>query len=514
MSVTAGLDGPSNVAARSRLLRDASGYMAATYVSQALAFGIGVVTKGLLGPGDLGIWTLLLAILSFLGLLEFGVIQAANKEISYSLSKGDDLAADRFKRVQFAFVAMTSVLGSVGLIAYALWTGTAHAPLTMGMLAMAVILPISQLHMGQVTIYWANRQFGATSLLIVAETVLAGTVGLLLVWQWGVAGQVASFLLILLVKVGALAWPARAEKHLQMGFMWDVRALRHLLKIGIPLFLISLSNVLKLSGTVFLISHFFDTDSVGFYSLVLSVQNFIYWTPNAFSVVMFPRFQERYADSNDQAAALRSFLVKPTIGLGFFLLPLLLSASYFIVPPLIEHALPAYIPSITVLGALLAGTFFLSMEHMPAQFLTTTNRLWERVTISLLSMLLLLACVTPAIVMKGDLLSFVASLSFASFLAFTAAFSYAIHLANGPRSDRWLTLMLTGAFVYLAAVVLVIDHWLPRSHDSWLLDIAVALGKWGLSLVLLAPLFFLAERHLRLLPTILNLARSLRTRTT
>ena len=77
---------PSAAAARSRLVRDASGYMAATYVSQVLAFGIGVLIKGLLGPTDLGIWTMLLAILSFLGLLEFGVIQAANKEISYALS--------------------------------------------------------------------------------------------------------------------------------------------------------------------------------------------------------------------------------------------------------------------------------------------------------------------------------------------------------------------------------------------------------------------------------------------
>jgi len=136
------------------------------------------------------------------------------------------------------------------------------------------------------------------------------------------------------------------------------------------------------------------------------------------------------------------------------------------------------------------------------------------VTISLLSMLLLGACVTPAIVMKGDLLSFVASLSFASFLAFTVAFCYAIHLATGPRSDRWLALMLIGAFAYLAAVVLIIDHWLPRSHDSWVPDIAAALGKWGLSLVLLPPLFLFAERHLRLLPTVLNLARSLRNRTT
>ena len=99
MSAEASLDKPLATAGRSRLVRDASGYMAATYVSQLLAFGIGIVTKGLLGPEDLGLWTQLLALLSFLGLLEFGVIQATNKEIAYALGKGEDAVAERYKRV-------------------------------------------------------------------------------------------------------------------------------------------------------------------------------------------------------------------------------------------------------------------------------------------------------------------------------------------------------------------------------------------------------------------------------
>ena len=514
MSASAGLDKPSDAAARSSLVRDASGFMAATYISQMLAFGIGVVTKGMLGPEDLGIWTLLLAVLSFLGLLEFGVIQAANKEIAYALSKGDEQAAERYKRVQFSFVALTSVLGATALALYALWFPSDRHALSIGLIAIALMLPISQLQLGQVSVYWANRHFAATSLLIIIETVLGGTVGLFLVWQFGLAGQVTSFFLILLVKVGSLAWQAGGHTPLRVGFSWDADTIRHLLKIGIPLLLINLSNVLKLSGTVFLISHYFDTQSVGFYSLALSVQNFIYWTPNAFSVVMFPRFQSRYADSNDQAGALRSFLVKPILGLAFFLLPLLLSAAYFIVPTLIEHALPAYVPSIAVLAVMLPGTFFLSLEHMPAQFLTTTNRLWERVVISLSSLALLGLCVLPAMVLEANLLIFVASLSVASLLAFLIAFTYAIHVAKGPRSDRRLPFVVVAAAVYVAIVVLTIDQWGPTSHGPWWADVLVAGGKWGLSLVLFAPLFYMAERQLQLASTLAHLVRNLRRRTT
>jgi O-antigen/teichoic acid export membrane protein len=494
---------------RSSLVRDASGFMAATYVSQVLAFGIGIVTKGLLGPEDLGLWTQLLAVLSFIGLLEFGVIQAANKEIAYALGKGQVVEADLYKRVQFSFVLMTSIFGAICLTAYAFWFGTHSDSFALGLMSVALMLPISQLQLGQVTVYWANGRFGATSLLIVGETLIAGTIGLLLVWRFGVMGQIVSFFLILLAKVWALSWQARDLVGLQISFKWNLMVLKKLLKSGIPLFLISLSNVLKISGTVFLISHYFDTKMVGYYSLALSVQNFIYWTPNAFSVVMFPRFQARYADSNDQAASLSNYLVKPIIGLAFFLLPVLLSATYFFVPPLIEHILPDYRPTIEILFVMLLGTFFLSLEHMPAQFLITINKLWERVIISLFGFVLMAACVAPAAILGGDIIFFVAGLSLANLLGLMIILSYASYHTYGTRSKNWLVFSLLGAFLYLVTVLLVVDHWIPSSNSTWLLAIQFAIVKWLLSLVLLLPLFLVAERNLDLLATIRSLLRQL-----
>ena len=451
--------------------------MAAIYVSQVLSFGISFATKGLLGPVDLGIWSLLLAVLSFLSLLELGVVQAANKEIAYALSKGDEEVAEKLKRVQYAFVVLTSVLGSLGVLLYAIvMSGQNGKTLTFGLLAIALILPISQIHMGQVSLYWANRRFSETGLLVVFEAVLAGTVGLYLVWAFGLVGQIAVFILILAVKVSVLSRQAGADSKLKIGFSWDAKTLKHLLRIGIPLQVINLANVFKISGTVFLISYFFDTRSVGFYALALSVQNFIYWTPNAFSIVMFPRFQARYASSNDEVESLHSYLTKPLYGLGFFLLPVLLSAVYFVAPPLIEHALPAYGPTAPLVAAILPGTFFMSMEHMPGQLLTTANRLWQRVLIAALGIALIVVCVGTAAAMDSSLFGFVLGLSVASMLAFLILLTYANYLAKGPESNRWLAGKLVGAFFYLAAVVLAIDRLLPVPQGSWQGDL---LRRWA-----------------------------------
>jgi O-antigen/teichoic acid export membrane protein len=495
---------PSGAAAgeggRSRLVRDASGYMAATYVSQALAFGIGIVTKGLLGPADLGTWTLLLAVLSFMGLLEFGVIQASNKEIAYATSKGDAQAAALFKGTQFSFIAITSLLGTAALAAYAVTVSHAQGGvLWAGLLAIALILPASQMHMGQVTVFWAHQKFSTTGSLIMFETLLMGTVGLLLIWGFQLVGQVAAFALVLGAKIAVLAWRAASDSHLQIRFEWSGSAFRRLLGVGIPLQINNLVNVVKFSGTVFLISHYFDTSSVGFYSLALSVQNFIYWTPNAFSIVMFPRFQERFAASDDKAEALHSYLVKPVIGLAFFLLPILISVTYFLFPPLIDHALPAYRPSVDILSAMLIGTFFLSLEHMPGQLLTTANRPWQKVLLSVISLGLLGGFAAVAIVSNLGLIGFVLAVSLANMCSFLLSFASAHALAQGSTADRWFVLKVVGAFLYLVIDLVLVDRLAFASQGLWWVDVLQGLARCGVALVVLAPLFVVAERNLSLL---------------
>jgi O-antigen/teichoic acid export membrane protein len=484
---------------RSGIIRDATWYTVATYISQFLAFGIGVIAKRLLGPADLGIWAVLLSLLSFLGLLEFGVIQATNRQMSYALSKGDEVLAETYKRVQFSFVGVAGLVGGAGLLLYVLVAQRTISPaFGWGLASLAVILPLTQLHLGQVTVYWANKRFAVTSLLTLVETGLMGTLGLLLIWRVGLYGQMLAFLAVLLAKIGYLTWQAHGQSRFRVAFGWNLPILRELLSIGFPLQVISLVNLLKLSGTSLLVAYVFDTTAAGYYALALSIQNYVYWTPNAFSIVMFPRFQARMADSNDDATALHSYLVKPTVGLGYFVLPVLISASYFLVPVLIRHALPAYGPSIPVLKVLLAGTYFLSMEHMPGQLLTTVDRLWERVSLSALTVVLLAVCLGVALLNHPTLFTIVASLAVANAIAFLANFEYAYRIVGGPKVDRWFSARLVGVFTYLMFVLVATDHAIPLwGHSLWK-DALSAAAKWALALAFLAPVFLLAERQLSL----------------
>jgi O-antigen/teichoic acid export membrane protein len=492
---------PVEKSERSHIVRDATWYTTATYLSQFLAFGVGVVAKRLLGPTDLGVWAVLLSLLSVLGLLEFGVSQAMNKQMAYVISKGDEARADQYKRTQFTFITTTGLIGGIGVLVYvALHQSLSPASAT-GLLWLAVIFPLNQLHMGQVNVFWANRRFDATGLVTIIESVGMGTIGLFLIWRIGVYGQIIGFLVVLVAKLTFLAWRAKGIPRLKIRFGWYGRALRELLAVGLPLEAIALVNLAKVSATSLIVAYFLDTTSVGYFALALSIQNYIYWTPNAFSIVMFPRFQERMATSNDDPTALRSFLVKPTIGLGYFVLPVLISGSFFLVPVLIRHVLPAYIPSIVVLKVLLAGTFFLSMEHMPGQLLTSSNHLWHRVALAMVTLVALAACVAAAVTFRRSLVSIVAAVAIGNAIGFLVAFIFAYRVVDGPRVDRWFVPRLAGAFCYLMLVLVLIDRVLPTAPATLGLDTASAALKWLVALIALAPLFLIAERQLSLVRT-------------
>lgn len=492
--------------ARLGVVRDAAWYTAATYTSQVLAFIIGIAAKRFLGPTGLGVWTLLFTLLSYLGILGFGVLQATNKEMAYALGKKDELLAEILKGVQFTFVTLTGLLGTIGVLAYVLINfNSLSAEFAFGLVVIALIFPLNQIQFGQVTVYWANKRFPITSLTAILETVLMGTIGLLLIWHYGVYGQIVVFALVVVAKFGFLWWQAQKTLLLKVRFAWNRGAFCRLLSVGFPLQIINLFDLMKLSLASLLVAYYLDITAVGYYALALSIQNYIYWTPNAFSIVMFPRFQERFASFNDDATALLSYLVKPLMGLGFFVLPILISGSYFVVPALIRQALADYKPSIPILPVLLAGTFFLSMEHMPGQLLTTANKLWQRVLLGLISTSVLVVCVGVVIINGPTLLNIVGAVALANLLGFFVNFLYAYAIAGGPRSDRWLWVKLLAAFAYLMVVLLVMDRVLPTWTDSLLRDFGSAFIKWGITLIVLLPLFVVAERNLSLLATFRSL---------
>ncbi len=93
-------------------------YTIATSISSIIVFMSGLIIKRYLGPTDFGVWSLVYIILTYLILLDFGSIAAANKEIPYEHGKADERSAEVLKGTLFTFIGFIALIVMGGILFY------------------------------------------------------------------------------------------------------------------------------------------------------------------------------------------------------------------------------------------------------------------------------------------------------------------------------------------------------------------------------------------------------------
>jgi len=281
-------------------------------------------------------------------------------------------------------------------------------------------------------------------------------------------------------------------------------SLRHLIAIGIPLQLASLVTTVQVTADSLLAAKVLGVTALGYYSLAVTVKGYIYQTPNAFSVVTVPRFQERFAASQDDPTALRGYVEQPILGFAIVVLPVLIGASWQVVPFLVRHLLPAFIPAVPAIRLLLVGTFFTSLWHMPVQFLIAVNKLWQGVWIAGANACLVVAAVLVATRIQPSVAAVAIGTSAAYAVGFLTLAVYVLrHVAPARRVALFLgEIMLAGAVLFGA--LLAADR---------LIGDAAALPEDGVRLVLRSVVLLLpAAVLLRRADRVLGLRQYLRLR--
>ena len=61
---------------RHKILEDATFFISATYIAQLGTFVTGIITRRFLGPTNTGIWSLMIILMSYLPVIQLGLIDA------------------------------------------------------------------------------------------------------------------------------------------------------------------------------------------------------------------------------------------------------------------------------------------------------------------------------------------------------------------------------------------------------------------------------------------------------
>ena len=145
------------------LLRDASQYVGATYVGQIGSFAVGLVTKGLLGPANVGIWSLFNILLGYLAAAQVGAGDAIAKEVPYLREKGDLGRARRLIRAMLGFVLSGSALVGAVVVVLALAVHGLEPAYRVGLLVIGASFPVWMLQNMEIVVLRSAKRFSERS---------------------------------------------------------------------------------------------------------------------------------------------------------------------------------------------------------------------------------------------------------------------------------------------------------------------------------------------------------------
>jgi len=344
-------------------------------VCHVLGAVTGLLLRMLLDPAQMGIWQALKLFRSYGNYANLGISKGAARELTVALGRGDTSAAERGLNLAFTVNTLTSLLYGGVLVGAGIWIGClgsgAWAGLwAVGLAAVGAMAVLGRYVTFHVTILRSRQAFSTTSQLSILEAVLTLAVCGLATWRFGLPGLYGGTLLVML---GALAFVTR-RRAAALAWAWDGAKIRRLIAIGSPILLAGTAGTLFRSlDRLMILGYLSDREfQLGCYSLALMVTTQLYGLGNMLSMVMGPRYGEKYGQSGDRRQVAR--LAARATELQAVVMALPAALAIVAAPPILSRLLPDYHLGLAPLAWLVPGVVALGLALPASQYLIAVNR--------------------------------------------------------------------------------------------------------------------------------------------
>lgn len=492
-----------------QIMRHAVRYVGATYIFQLVTLAVGLVTKRFLGPESVGIWATCGLVTSYLWFASLGITDGAQKEIAYRRGRGEMATAELLRNVMFTVWMAASLALGLGVVIVAWLVHPENSPkYLIGLLTVGMLFPLTQIIICYTVMFRCHKRFSLLSRTFVIMAIANAALQIPLTIVWGFYGFLIAYALVQVINWAYWRFGAKAEDCTRFHFVWDWPILRRLLAIGIPIQVGSVIYIVLRSLDQVILLSVLGPVSLGMYSVGVSMTNFVYNIPNAVSIVTFPNFQERFGQT-DSRSALIDLIVSPVLVLAFVVLPLAVGGTYLFLPALIRQALPDFAPGIAAAQVLAMGTFALSLNHMPNQFMITINKQIPSILLNLVATGVLVVAVYTSLHFKLGITGAAAATALAYVFSSTSLLLLAVTMASSWARALRLVFQCSVAMGWTWLVLWLTDRLVPSRTSSLWWDFGSSALKFAVFIVLVLPLFWYLERTTGMLSLAV---RSFRTR--
>jgi O-antigen/teichoic acid export membrane protein len=297
----------------------------------------GFFTARFSSPSVLGLFNGMGLVLGYASFLQLGVLNGLNRELPYYIGRDDHEKARELSAAAQAWAIIIGGMTSSCLVIVAVWqTFLGRWDLAAGWLTYAVsafflFYSDNYLH----TTYRTRGDFARLAIVEVIQKGMAMFM-VILVWLFSFYGLCLRALFMVLINF-SLLWIWRP---LKIRPRWNKQQILHLLKIGAPIFGVGqlYSWWIVLDST--LVLKFAGTQGLGFYQVAILSSTALGLLPSALGQISYPRMAKEYGRTHSLEPLLQ-IVKKPTFLLVIGMIPIV-TACWFILPPVIRLALPRY----------------------------------------------------------------------------------------------------------------------------------------------------------------------------
>lgn len=326
-----------------------------SYVALAASLVRSLIVMRLIGPRGRGIQRMVGMWKGYLSTLTIAFRHGASKELPLAIGAGDCTRAARVEDAVFFSVTSLTALTALGVVLYGMFISTGSWETRVAWCVGGGILLAEDM----AALYWAIlRSWSRFRVLALGELVRTIAQFVFMIagaYYWGVTGVMVGWLASAMAVLAYLDWGSALK--VSWRAVWP--HIWRLGVIGLPVALISLSDVLlrSIDGTVLV--RFYGEERFGLYSVAMQMAAYMYTIPQAAGFVLWPKVLESYGADEDPERRRRRVLV-PTLGLAA-LLPVLGGLAWVLMPAAVGLLVPKFAPSVPATQVLGIGSTFLAL---------------------------------------------------------------------------------------------------------------------------------------------------------
>lgn len=315
-------------------MADAGKLTTATGLSYLVNLVGGVIIARILAPKLYGVWKTIQLTLQYTQFANGGISLGLGKICPPLVSKDRISLYQRVMGTSLGFSLLIPGMGSLALLAFAVHA--APGPGRIGLLALAFLLPLQQLHTHYDLALAFEKRFGVKARALFGYTVVR--VGLCIVLAWAmeltgaVAGFIASIILILLY----------IAPRCRMGLRWsiDPAICRRLFRVSLPILLIVGGELLVGTADKWVVAGLLGSESMGLYQMAVFPLPILMLVPFTLRQVVNIEIFDSYGRTRE-VQSVKSIYERSVLVVSL-VTPVFIGAVYLGMPWLVNWLLPVY----------------------------------------------------------------------------------------------------------------------------------------------------------------------------